>query len=241
VNLQHSSPYVMHVKDSIRLSSPECDEVVVKLDLEPMQGYVLEPFVAGKVARLGLPGLKEPMPGYFAIASEPECTDYYEFVIKQRSGIANLLAQLEPGASVEVDGPMGKGFDLSPFQGCNVYLIGVGTGIAPLRSVWRDILSHRDDYGNIAIYAGFLTPCHRLLTDELESLAAHNIEVSVSVKTGSDTWEGPIGYVQDALKADAPAGKNSVACLAGMNSMVDACHETLQNLGFNDSQILLNY
>jgi len=232
---------MMRVEDSIRLSSPECDDVVVKLDLEPMQGHTLTPFVPGAIVRMGLPGLKDPMPGYFAIASEPGCDDYYEFVIKERPGIASLLAGLERGATVEVDGPMGKGFDLSPFHGCDVYLIGVGTGIAPLRSVWRDMISHRDDYGNIAIYAGFLTPCHRLLTDELESLAEHNIEVSVSVKTGSAAWDGPIGYVQEALHNDAPNGENAVACLAGMNAMVDACRETLQNLGFDDSRILLNY
>ncbi len=231
----------MRVKDSIRLSSPECDDVVVKLDLEPWQGKTLAPFVAGQVVRLGLPGLKEPMPGYFAIASESDCGDYYEFVIKKRPGIAALLAGLRPGSLVEVEGPMGKGFELPPFHGCDVYLVGVGTGIAPLRSVWRNIIAHRDDYGNVAIYAGFLTPCHRLLTDELESLAEHNIQVSVSVKMGSDAWEGPIGYVQDALRTDAPRGENAVACLAGMNAMVDACRETLHNLGFDDSRILLNY
>ncbi len=239
--MQHSSPYTMRVKDSVLLSSPECDEVVVKLDLEPWRGNTLAPFVAGQVVRLGLPGLKEPMPGYFAIASEPDCGDCYEFVIKQRPGIATLLAGLEAGSLVEVDGPMGKGFDLSSFHGCNIYLVGVGTGIAPLRSTWRNIIAHRDDYENVAIYAGFLTPCHRLLTDELESLAEHNIEVSVSVKTGCEAWEGPIGYVQDALCADAPQGENAVACLAGMNTMVDACRETLHNLGFDDSRILLNY
>ncbi|MDQ6960052.1 MAG: hydrogenase [Mariprofundaceae bacterium] len=230
----------MRVKDSVRLSSPECDDVVVKLDLEPWQGKTLAPFVAGQVVRLGLPGLKKPMPGYFAIASEPDFRDYYECVIKQRPGISTLLAGLESGSLVEVDGPMGKGFELSPFHGCNIYLIGVGTGIAPLRSVWRNIMTHRDDYGGVAIYAGFLTPCHRLLTDELESLAEHNIQVSVSVKTGAEAWEGPIGYVQDALCADAPQGENAIACLAGMNAMVDACRETLHNLGFNDSRILLN-
>ncbi len=239
--MQHSSPYMMRVKDSIRLSSSECDHVVVKLDIEPLRDNKLLPFVAGQVVRLGFPGLKEPMPGYFAIASEPGCADYYEFVIKQQPGITTLLAGLEPGATVEVEGPMGKGFDLSPFRGCDIYLIGVGTGIAPLRSVWRDMISRRDDYGDITIYAGFLTPCHRLLTDELEALAEHNIEVNVSVKIGSEAWEGLIGYVQDALRADAPKGENAIACLAGMNTMVDACRETLHNLGFDDRRILLNH
>ena len=231
----------MRVKESVRLSSPACDDVVVKLGLEPWQNKTLAPFVAGQVVRLGLPGLKKPMPDYFAIASDPDCGDCYEFVIKQRPGIAILLAGLECGSLVEVEGPMGKGFELSPFHGYNIYLIGVGTGIVPLRSIWRNIMAHREDYGSVAIYAGFLTPCHRLLTDELESLAEHNIQVSVSVKTDSETWEGLIGYVRDALCADAPRGEHAVACLSGMNTMVDACRETLHNLGFDDSRILLNY
>jgi len=47
--------------------------------------------------------------------------------------------------------------------------------------------------------------------------------------------------VQHAIEADAPDGSNAVACLAGMSAMVDACTKTLQNLGFNESRILLNY
>jgi len=81
---------------------------------------------------------------------------------------------------------------------------------------------------------------HCLLTDELEHLAEHNIEVSITLEKGHESWDGPIGYVQQALKLDAPDGSNAVACVAGMSAMVDACTETLQNLGFNDSRILLN-
>jgi len=231
----------MRVKALERLNSPECDDTVIRLELEAACGDALKPFVPGQVARLGLPGLNDPQPGYFAIASEPEHNEGFEFVIKQRSGIAALLSALEPGASVEVEGPMGHGFDLSPHDGKDVYLIGVGTGVAPLRSIWRHLIPHRERYGKIAIYCGFLTPCHRLLTDELEALAAHDIQVSVSVTSGSETWDGPIGYVQDELKQDAPDGENAVACLAGMNAMVDACRETLHTLGFDDSRILLNY
>jgi len=231
----------MRVKASELLSSPESGETVVRLEIEAVPGERIEPFVPGQIVRLGLPGMHDPQPGYFAIASEPARSDALEVVIKHRPGISALLASLEPGSSVEVEGPMGHGFDLAPFAGCDVYLIGVGTGVAPLRSVWRHLISHREQYGAVHIYCGFLTPCHRLLTDEMDALSDHDIEVSVSVTSGSASWDGPIGYVQDALREDAPNGENSVACLAGMNAMVDACRETLQNLDFNDSHILLNY
>jgi len=231
----------MRVQASELLSSPESGETIIRMELAPTGKGKIEPFIPGQIVCLGLPGLKNPQPAYFAIASEPARTDCYEFVIKHRPGIASLLAELEPGANVEVEGPFGRGFDLSPYTGCNVYLIGVGTGVAPLRSVWRHLIAHREQYGKVTIYCGFLTPCHRLLTDELDSLSEHDIEVSVSVTSGSENWDGPIGYVQDALMQDAPEGENSVACLAGMNAMVDACRETLHTLHFNDRHILLNY
>ncbi|MDX8411309.1 MAG: hydrogenase [Mariprofundaceae bacterium] len=239
--MPESLPYRMRVKSKERLTSAECDDVVVKLDIEPMPGESLQPAVSGQLVRLGLPALRDPSPGYFAIASSPDERRHYELVIKRTSGIGKLLADIEPGALVEVEGPMGSGFDLSVHHGRDIYLVGVGTGIASLCSVWRSIINHRGDFGKVAIYAGFLTPLHRLLTDELDALGEHNIQVNVSLTLGGDDWDGPIGYVQDAIKTDVPDGQNATACLSGMNAMVDACRETLQNLGFDDEYILLNH
>ncbi len=239
--MQQSPTYRMRLIENVRITDPACEDVVVKLTLEPVDRKRVEPFISGQFVVMGIPNVKDPAPAYFAIASSPGETDYYEFVIKRGSGMADYLCELDPGAEVEVEGPMGKGFDLEPFKGCDVILMGVGTGISPLRSVWGMIIENRDAYGKVSIYAGFLTPMHRLLTDELEALSEHQIEVKVSLDTGDDNWNGPIGYVQHALEDDAPDGNNSVVCLAGMSAMVDACKETLQNLGFDDSRILLNF
>lgn len=225
----------------MRLTSPECKDVVTKMDLLPVKGTELPPFICGQYVRLGLPGLKRPAPEYFAIATEPEERGHFEFVIKRREGISRLLADLEERALVEVEGPMGKGYDLAGHEHRDIYLVGVGTGIAPLRSIWRSIIRRRQDFGKVAIYAGFLSPMHHLLTDEFESLSEHNIQVSVSMSLSKDDWDGPIGFVQDVIRADAPDGSNAIACLAGMSAMVDSCRETLQNLGFDDRHILLNH
>jgi len=75
----------------------------------------------------------------------------------------------------------------------------------------------------------------------MEALSVYDIEVKVSLDRGDENWDGPIGYVQDALLADQPDSSKNVVCLAGMSAMVDACKETLQNLGFDDSRILLNF
>lgn len=239
--LPETAPYRMRIIEIDQLSDPSCDDMVFKMVLQPLLGDELQAFIAGQFVKLGLPGVKDPAPSYFAIASAPEEADSYEFVIKRTQGLSDHLSKMQPGDELEVEGPMGKGFDLSGFKGSDIYLIGVGTGIAPLRSLWNSILRHRKEFGQVHIYAGFLTEMHRLLTDELDALAAQGIDVSITLEHQHEGWEGPIGYVQNALSKDKPSGDNAVACLAGMSAMVDACTETLQNLGFDDSRILLNF
>jgi len=236
-----SSTYRMRVKENVRMTDPTCHDEVVQLTLETKTRDAVNTFQAGQYVRIAIPGVQEPSPGYFAIASSPEDSAGYEFFVKNAGSLSQYLCTIQGGTELDIEGPMGKGFDLEPHKGCDVYLIGVGTGIAPLRSVWRHLIKHRDDYGHIHIYAGFLSSLHQLLTDELEELGNHDIEVSTTLEVGHDNWEGPIGYVQHALESDAPNSKNAVACLAGMSAMVDACTESLQNLGFDESRILLNY
>jgi len=231
----------MRVKENIRMIDPACQDTVMQLSLASMDGAPVPPFTAGQFVRLAIPGVKEPAAGYFAIASGPDERLSYEFYIKNAGPLSAYLCAMETGAELEVEGPMGKGFNLDAHKGCDVYLVGVGTGIAPLRSLWNHIIEHRSDYGKVVIYAGFLSTLHQMLTDELEELAEHDIEVSITLESGHDNWDGPIGYVQHALEADAPDGRNAVACLAGMSAMVDACTETLHHFGFDDSRILLNY
>ena len=238
--MQQSFPYRMQVKENVRMTGSACDDVVVQLKLGPVLGEDVRPLKAGQFVRIGIPGVKTPAPGYFPVATSPCELDRYEFYIKDAGSLSKYLCDIEAGAELEIEGPMGKGFDITAYKGSDVYLIGVGTGIAPLRSVWRYIIAHREDYGHVSIYAGFRTSMHCLLTDELDHLAEHNVEVSITLEMGHESWDGPIGYVQQALNSDAPDGNNAVACLAGMSAMVDACTETLQNLGFNDSRILLN-
>jgi len=239
--LSHPSTYRLRLQHQERLTDPACADEVLKLTFSPMPHQTLPSFIVGQCVRLKIPAQPELQSSYFAIASAPHDTATYEFVIKVISPLTEALMALKVGDEVEVEGPMGKGFDLLSNQGKDVILMGVGTGIAPLRSVWLDIIEHRLNYGKVSIYAGFLSSMHHLLTDELVSLSEHDIQVSISLATGHDDWHGPVGYVQHALESDNPHSENTVVCLAGMNVMVDACTETLLRLGFDDEQILLNF
>lgn len=239
--MSNLAPFILRLAQSERLTDPACDDAVVKLTFAPLPHQKLPTFTSGQCVRMWLPSQPALQSSYFAIASSPHDTGSYEFVIKGVTPLSNALIDLQPNGEVEVEGPMGKGFDLTAHKGKNIILMGVGTGIAPLRSVWLDLIKHREDYGDISIYAGFLSAMHHLLTDELESLSEHRIQISISLATGHDDWHGPVGYVQQALEANNPTPENTTVCLAGMNVMVDACTETLLNMDFDEQQILVNF
>jgi len=239
--LSHPSSFRLRLSQNERLTEASCDDVVVKLTFVSLPYSKLPAFVAGQCMRISLPNQADKPASYFAIASSPHDNSSYEFVIKDVSPLSNALVSLEEGDEIEVEGPMGKGFDLSAHQGKHVILMGVGTGIAPLRSLWLEMIQHRSDFKSISIYAGFLSAMHHLLTDELDSLAHDDVQVSVSLATGHQDWHGPVGYVQHALEEDQASPENTVVCLAGMNVMVDACTDTLLGLGFTHEQILLNF
>ncbi|MDX8388421.1 MAG: hydrogenase [Ghiorsea sp.] len=239
--MSHPSSFRLRLAKSERLTDPSCDDVVVKLAFTALPHQSLPFFTAGQCVRMNLPSQPDLQASYFAIASNPYDNASYEFVIKAVNELSLALTNLSEGEEVEAEGPMGKGFDLAGYKGRNVILMGVGTGIAPLRSLWLALVKDRHEFGEISIYAGFLSAMHHLLTDELESLSEHNIQVSVSLATGHGDWHGPVGYVQHALAEDQPSPEQTVVCLAGMNVMVDACTETLLELGFEQDQILLNF
>lgn len=239
--MSHPSTFRLRLIHLERLTDPSCADEVIKLTFAPLPHQRLPSFSIGQCVRLQIPTLPELQSSYFAIASAPHDTATYEFVIKVISPLTQALMNLSDASEVEAEGPMGKGFDLASNRGKDIILMGVGTGIAPLRSVWLDIIKHRSDYGKVSIYAGFLSSMHHLLTDELASLSEHDIQVSISLATGHDDWHGPVGYVQHALESDQPNPDNTVVCLAGMSVMLDACTETLLKLGFGENQILLNF
>lgn len=232
----------MRLKEKKLLTAKDCEQPVMKLTLEALPGETIHSFQHGQCVRIGIPNSRKPSPAYFAIASSPEDEGYYDLVVKQVGvGMGHYLCQMPEGQMLEIDGPMGKGFNIDAMRGRNVILVGVGTGIAPLRSVWRSIVRHRSEYGDVSIHAGFLTKLHQLLVSETKALDEHKISVHTTLKQDHDGWGGPIGYVQESLTTESHSPENTVVCLAGMSAMVEACTEVLHQMGFADEQIMLNF
>ncbi len=178
---------------------------------------------------------------YFAIASAPGET-HYDVLVKRAAGASRELFDLSVGTTVQVVGPQGKGFPLADYAGCDVLLIGVGTGIAPLRSVVGWALAHREQFGRLTLLYGVLTPPHCCYRSDIEDWRAAGVDIRVTVtSTGGSPWSGPVGFVQDLLATLCIDPQRTVACLVGMKDMVQANTERLRDIGIPPERILLNF
>ncbi len=227
----------------MRLSqvTPQMVEEIRSFRLEPIQAGAGRgfDFIPGQFVQLRTGGGDA---SYFAIASSPEEKPYLDILVKRGKGASKALFDLAVGQEVEVIGPQGKGFPIDQYKGKDLLFIGVGTGIAPLRSTLRSALGHRQDFGRITFVYGVLTPNHFCYLDDLHAWSRNSVDVRLTVTFPEGTsWVGDSGFVQDIVRKMRPNSRDTVAMLVGMKEMIEDNTRLLTDLGFPAQHILLNY
>ncbi|MDH4229495.1 MAG: NAD-binding oxidoreductase [Nitrospirota bacterium] len=198
------------------------------------------PFIHGQYVQVRCKGFEKP--GYFAIASPPHQESGLEFLVKDGNGVAGALYNASVGDVFEVSTPMGPGFPPGHLEGRNVLLIGVGSGMAPLRSVLLSILANRAAYGErvILIY-GARSLFHVPFRPEIARWRAQAEVYKAMSQPGDSDWTGYTGYVQHILEDIDLPKENTTACVCGMPPMVEAVRSRLKVLGIAEDDVYLNF
>jgi len=195
-------------------------------------------FIPGQVAVLGI---REEQPAYFAFAGAPEDREL-EILVKRTIGASVALFDMEQGDHVELIDVAGHGFDLGPLQGRDLVFVAMGTGVAPLRSVLRHVLTRKDEFGKLVVLYGARTPDDFCYRDETEGWEEAGVELrQVISRPGDHDWSGPTGYVQSLLDHVLPDLKSPVALVCGSREMIAQTRGRLQQMGFPPDEILTNY
>jgi len=184
----------------------------------------------------------ENKPGFFALASAPG-EERLSLLIKRGNPTADTIVSTPAGGKLQVSVPSGKGYPFELARGCDVFLIGVGSGIAPLRSVVRAMLKDRDSFRNVRLIYGARTSTSFPYAGEMQDCANRGIEVCrVCSQPHANTWNERVGRVQQALLEDfSGVSATSVAFVCGMKAMVEDVKNAFGNIGMPPERVYQNF
>lgn len=185
-----------------RLQPLSHDVLGVFLRLPAAESFTFE---AGQYVDIMLPGGRRRS---FSIASPPHHARLLELHIRRVAGGAfteALFAADSRGALLSIEGPLGR-FVYRPAAmdaPAPMLLIGGGTGLAPLKSIFRHVIEN-ELKRDITLYWGVRGERDLYAHRELEDLArqAPNFRYRAVLSEPSSAWQGRRGWVHEAVLRD---------------------------------------
>lgn len=179
----------------------------------------------------------------YSIASEPGI-DKLEFLIGiNPTGVgSSFINQLQVGDNITAIGPLGF-FTIEKHcsqikESDSFIFIATGTGIAPIRSIIKDLLINKKIKNNIYLFFGLRFDKQAYLFDEFDNLASmfSNFKFYPVISRPSLDWSGYTGYCQDII-AKSDLDKNSYIFVCGSNKNVDSITKFLIDNNFKKENI----
>ena len=167
------------------------DTVTLSVELPP--DYVHQ---HGQFNMLSLPGI-----GDVPISISGSGTESLEHTLRAVGKVTAMLSDLPAGSYLGLRGPFGTAWPLADAVGRQVVVVAGGIGLAPLRSVLREMLRRTDDFPRLRLLYGTRTPRDILFNRELLGwVQSSRIRAHVTVDRGDDSWTGNIGVVTKLIR-----------------------------------------
>lgn len=218
----------------------------------PMEAVIEDVIIENLIIKTLVLRPKEPLkfsPGHFIMLTAPgvgespftpssSCFETEKFevtVLRQPRGrTTSALHKMKPGDVVGVRGPFGNGYPLEKFKGREVYVVGGGVGMAPMRAVLLALLHEADQYKRIILRYGARNPELRMYKELCKSWETDaRIDVAYTVDVADETWAHSVGVVTTILKQeDIQNVKNAVSVGCGPPIMLRFMVPVLLKMGF---------
>ncbi len=201
-------------------------------DAERMAAFRFEP---GQVGQLSVFGVGEAT---FVINSPPSQRDYLQFSVMRAGEVTTALHRLDAGDRIGVRAPLGNWFPYADWKGRDVFFIGGGIGMAPIRTILLHLLDNRGEYGRLRLLYGARSPSDMAFRSDLPAwLSGSDLETVLTVDNPAEGWEHRVGLIPHVLTELAPSPDNAVAVLCGPPIMIRFTLEALRKLHFPDDRI----
>jgi Na+-transporting NADH:ubiquinone oxidoreductase subunit F len=150
---------------------------------------------------------------------------------------SGYLQNLKVGETAEFFGPAGQGSFVPKFANAPLWLIGTGTGIAPLKAV-AEKLTHEKSSREITLFLGVSYPEDIFYVDEFEKLKKENpnFDFIVAVSRPPENFAGVAGRLPDVIaKREIPPSLEALVC--GSEISTAGIKKKLVELGVPENQI----
>lgn len=196
------------------------------------------PFLAGQFVELTVPGHGEAP---FTPSSSHFARETFEMTIMRVGRATSALFEMKPGDTVGVRGPYGKKYPLESFAGREVYIVGGGVGLAPLRALFLALTHEIDKYKRIFLRYGARTPDDIVYREQLKEWEKiPEVDIDLSVDVSDDRWMRKVGVVT-CLMDDVPCDTSTAAAVVcGPPIMMKFVTKRLLNAGFQGKDIYLS-
>lgn len=183
-------------------------------DAEAGNRFVYQP---GQFNMLYVPGVGEAA---LSISGQNP-SGFLQHTVRAVGSVTQAICSSACGQSLGLRGPFGTSwpcdFNAQPGAGAkhDVVIAAGGIGLAPLRSLVRHVIEHRDAYGSVALLIGARTPEDLLYSPELSGWRQHEIMVETTVDRPHANWKGHVGVVTlllDRLSIDNPHATQLMTC-----------------------------
>lgn len=195
----------------------------------------------GQFAELSIPGIGEAP---ISVSSSPTKKGSFEMVIRKVGKVTSAIHDLKSGDTLGVRGPFGTHFPMDELHGKDLFFIGGGIGLVPMRSAINFAFDNRKNYGAITILFGCVDPGQRLFVDELKRWGALEgitfLETVDRCKEGE--WKGNVGVITTLFPKvkDTVNPKTAAAIVVGPPIMYKFVILELRSMGFKEADVIVS-
>ena len=229
------NPYLPAVAKVAERIQETANIVTLRLVLdedEKMRSFSFKP---GQVGQLSVFGAGEST---FVINSPPSQKDYVQMSVMKAGEVTEAIHKLSAGDKVGLRAPLGKPFPFEQWKGKDVFFIGGGIGMAPIRTIMLHLLDHKQDYGKISLLYGARSPGDMAYSYELDSwLKSADLHTTLTIDAPFEGWKHKVGLIPNVLLELGPKPENCIAVLCGPPIMIKFTLQALQKLNFPEDQI----
>ena len=202
-------------------------------DAQAMADFWFEP---GQVGQISVFGAGEAT---FVINSPPSQKHYLQFSVMKTGEVTDAIHRLNAGDRIGLRAPLGNFFPYADWQGRNVFFVGGGIGMAPIRTIMLYLLEHKQDYGKISLLYGARSPKDMAYSYELDDWMRNpDLDCHLCIDNPYEQWHHKVGLIPKVLEEINPSPENTVAVLCGPPIMIKFTLQTLRKLGFEPRNIV---